>query len=99
MPNLDRISEILEADDIPVDQNAVPEDSNDKSEEKLKPVSVYFADLTDEVQKKILDSMKEVSNASEDDQISEDKIREQLALKPIFTIVPDEFKRQMDISI
>ena len=76
-------------------------DSNIKDELSTvpEPVEIYFSDLVQDVQEKIINNLLISMNATEDDEESERKIRDQLVKSPIMIIDISEFKRSQGLDI
>lgn len=62
-------------------------------------IEIYFDNLDNESQKKVMDALMDQVNAAEDDTYSNDKITEAMTKTPLFVLKPGELKRQLDIDV
>jgi DNA-directed RNA polymerase specialized sigma54-like protein len=62
-------------------------------------IEIYFSNLDEETQDKIMKSIKDVVNAAEDDELSDIKIQEALSKKPIWIVRGEDLQKQMGIDI
>jgi len=73
--------------------------TDDVAGEELVNIEIFFGDLSENIQKTIMDSLKKSVNAADGDEYAEQKIVEQLSKKPIFVANPTDLQRQLQISI
>jgi len=80
------------------DPAAIPETEPEVGEEEQK-IEIFFSNLDENIQKKIMESLLKATESTPDDVMARKKITEQLSKKPMFIVVGDELKRQMNIDI
>jgi len=80
------------------DPTVEPEIGADVGEEEQK-IEIFFSNLDEAMQKKVMDALLKATESTPDDVMARKKITEQLSKKPMFIVVGDELKRQMNIDI
>lgn len=93
--------EVTPEETTPEEGGETEEDTTEAEPEKAKvePVEVFFSNLNKDTQKVLLDALKESLNATEDDELANQKIIDALAEKPLVTLVSDELVRKLNIDI
>ena len=86
-------------EEIPIEGEGEGEEDKEETKVEINKLEIFFNDLDEKSQKKLLDLLKEVLNASEDDEYAKEKIIEKLSRKPIITFVPEEIVRKLNIDI
>lgn len=81
----------------PFDDPIVSDLPGDKTE--IEKIEIYFDNLDNEAQKKIMDTIKNQVNATDDDKFSHDKIMQAFSKTPIFVVTPSELKRLLNIDL
>jgi len=62
-------------------------------------IKIYFNDLTEEIQEKVIDKMKKALKVTEEDDVSINKIKDQINDNPLVEMDVEEFKRKMGLKI
>ena len=91
--------DFLKEEELKEDDTDVNIDELNTGEVVNDTVEIYFADLSEDKQKGIMDALIEALNATKDDDYSNKKITEQLGTKPIFIIKGSDLKNQLGIKI
>ena len=80
--------------DIEGDIDGEPTDETPPEE-----IEIYFDNLDEGTQKKVINGLMSVLNVTDDDQYGTEKIIEGLSKSPIFVTTADELKRRADIDV
>ncbi len=97
--NLDQpIEEPIEEPTI--EPEPVADDNSETgADDKSSKIEIYYSNLDVETQKSIMSSLVKELNATEDDEIAQQKIVEQLSKQPLFVVMGDELQRKLQIKI
>jgi len=79
-----------------------PEDEmGEEPEDETPPeeIEIYFDNLDEGTQKKVMNGLMSVLNVTDDDQYGTEKILEGLSKTPIFVTTADELKRRANVDI
>ncbi len=83
----------LDNDSMNVDNSL---DQNDSVDDKIE---IYYSNLDQASQQKVMSALKKQLNATDDDSIAENNISEQLSKQPLFVIMGEELQRQLQLKI
>jgi len=77
------------------------EDAPEAEEEQgqAQKVDIFFDNLDKQTQTVLINTLKEALNATEDDKISEGKIKEFLTKEPLISLLADELIRKLKIEV
>jgi len=62
-------------------------------------IEIYYSNLDQTSQQKVMSALKKQLNATDDDSIAENNISEQLSKQPLFVIMGEELQRQLQLKI
>lgn len=83
-----------------IEPEPVADDNSETgADDKSSKIEIYYSNLDVETQKSIMSSLVKELNATEDDEIAQQKIVEQLSKQPLFVVMGDELQRQLQIKI
>lgn len=88
------------ADEAPAEPEDTQEPEVDETQPP-KPFEIFWRDLNEEAQERLVESLKPVLKATEEDTTSEEKIKEALSKSPkyLVSVVPEEIKTKLGIKI
>ena len=83
------VNELMEANRLLSDDDLYEEEG----------IEIFFDDLDEDTQKKVMASLTKALNATEDDEYANKKIIEKLAKSPLFVVIGQEIVRELNIDI
>lgn len=75
------------------------EEPQEEPKEEAAPVEIFFDNLDDETKENLMSKIIKSLNATEEDEVTKQKIRDHLSKEPLVSLMSDELVRKLNIEV